>query len=680
MDRPPAKRKVGDDSQDFPRKKNGGGGGDAKLSFAERMMKKMGYSGSGGIGANLDGREAPIEVVQRPTRVGLGSLREKSTAQKLEERRVKENKGEVYVDSSEDERAKKRERKKKAVGSNSGSGRSTPARKLKFSVAEVEAEGLHVPSTLRGLITDMRGPQKQIAASDLRLGLNIVPAETEAARLAKNATRDLQAYAESYHDLSEESKTIQFQEQELSKQVKALELEIDTAKSVKDIAMKLSKMSALDDVLTELEAMPFEYRDEALIISVSHPLLRQALSNWDPLDEHTPQVIPQLLRIHAILETNKANRESVRKRTTTLYESLIFQLVLPRLREVLPCMTVQQHPSAIASLVKQLEPILPKFIANSIHNDLVNKVVRELQDFSPRTALKKKKQLPHTWVIPMLEVLPERLTRGLLDDARRKVRQMIELWPISSGPLPGLTLWKAVLPDFDKLLLHSLVPLLGAYLRSEFSVDPTDQDLSALTHVMSWFPLLPKSTSAAILIDGFFPPLLAILHQWLDNYEEVNYEEVGQFYIWWKEQTPQELNELPAIAAKWNEGLEMINRAIDGNLEAFGEEVEQPAPEATRPVDTPSKEPLRPKDAEEVTYKDIVESWCGEENLLLIPLREAHPTTGFPLFRITANAVGRGGVVVYMKGDVLYAAEKKDKSLWKPIGLGSELVDKAEGK
>lgn len=153
--------------------------------------------------------------------------------------------------------------------------------------------------------------------------------------------------------------------------------------------------------------------------------------------------------------------------------------------------------------------------------------------------------------------------------------------------------------------------------------------------------------------------------------------EIGQWYMWWKGVLPQQLNDLNQVA-------EMINRSIDGNLEAFGEDKEQPAPapEAARPVDTPSKEPPRRKEVGEamLSFKDIVEEWCGEENLLLIPLREAHGTTGLPLFRITANAVGRGGVVVYMKGDVLYAAEKKDKSVWRPIGLGSELVDKAEGK
>jgi tuftelin-interacting protein 11 len=76
----------------------------------------------------------------------------------------------------------------------------------------------------------------------------------------------------------------------------------------------------------------------------------------------------------------------------------------------------------------------------------------------------------------------------------------------------------------------------------------------------------------------------------------------------------------------------------------------------------------------------MVEEFCAEENLLLIPLREAHDQTGLPLFRITASATGRGGAVAYLKGDVLWVQNKKDKTMWEPTGLDEALTAKAEGK
>ena len=69
-----------------------------------------------------------------------------------------------------------------------------------------------------------------------------------------------------------------------------------------------------------------------------------------------------------------------------------------------------------------------------------------------------------------------------------------------------------------------------------------------------------------------------------------------------------------------------------------------------------------------------------EENLLLMPLREAHEVTGLPLFRITASAKGKGGVIVYLKGDVAWAQRKGEKGIFEPIGLGDGLIERAEGR
>ena len=50
------------------------------------------------------------------------------------------------------------------------------------------------------------------------------------------------------------------------------------------------------------------------------------------------------------------------------------------------------------------------------------------------------------------------------------------------------------------------------------------------------------------------------------------------------------------------------------------------------------------------------------------------------MFRITASATGKGGVVIYFKGDIIYAQNKKDKSVWEGVGLDDALVARAEGR
>jgi tuftelin-interacting protein 11 len=64
----------------------------------------------------------------------------------------------------------------------------------------------------------------------------------------------------------------------------------------------------------------------------------------------------------------------------------------------------------------------------------------------------------------------------------------------------------------------------------------------------------------------------------------------------------------------------------------------------------------------------------------MIPLREAHQTTGLPLFRITASATGKGGVVIFLKGDVVWARKRGENDVWEPIGLEEPLLKRAEGK
>jgi tuftelin-interacting protein 11 len=69
-----------------------------------------------------------------------------------------------------------------------------------------------------------------------------------------------------------------------------------------------------------------------------------------------------------------------------------------------------------------------------------------------------------------------------------------------------------------------------------------------------------------------------------------------------------------------------------------------------------------------------------QEDLTLVPLREAHQASGLPLFRITASATGKGGVVVYIKGDILWAQRKGEKGIFDPQALDETLVQRAEGK
>jgi tuftelin-interacting protein 11 len=259
--------------------------------------------------------------------------------------------------------------------------------------------------------------------------------------------------------------------------------------------------------------------------------------------------------------------------------------------------------------------------------------------------------------------------------------------------MPGLTPWTSVLGStLQHTLVKHMLPRLSKYLDTEFDVNPAEQDqtMPAFEAAVSWVPAFtnPKAMGQ-LLVASFFPKWLHTLHVWLTS-DSPDFAEVNEWLGWWEEQIPETLRNLPPITLEFGKALKMISQARQladdqrMNLpEVRAEKIELVKDEKRK---SHKKTPAKPAEQVlETSFKDIVESWCEDESLLLVPLREAHKSTGVPLFRITASATGKGGVVVYFKGNVLWARERRaavedgeHRESWRPIELGDALVKLAE--
>merc|ERR1711881_437436 len=110
--------------------------------------------------------------------------------------------------------------------------------------------------------------------------------------------------------------------------------------------------------------------------------------------------------------------------------------------------------------------LLPDFIYHNLVNHLiVSKLLLAIQNWNPRTALKRKSStpLPHIWLFPWLPFLSAHHTdptssTGLLTEVKRKIRVVLDTWDLSRGPLPGLSAWSSVLGSTlqDALVRHLL--------------------------------------------------------------------------------------------------------------------------------------------------------------------------------------------------------------------------------
>jgi tuftelin-interacting protein 11 len=705
-----------DGSQKSAKKNNGDTAGGKKMTFAEKMMAKMGHVQGQGLGKEGSGIVNPITVQLRPTKVGIGSVKEKTAQQIAEERRAAERRGEVYEDSEEEERqARKRRAKiKKDAGISSGPG--TPGGsgrvKQKYAVQDLENSGVHVPQGLKEIL-DATGKETKLLTSTVGLMRSGEIPTNANTKIAERARRDLEAYAEGFNALKEEEFTIAAQETQIQRELDGLESDLRRRNEVIAACKTLEEQDQWDPIISKLEELcidyPAEVQSSDVVVAAIHPLFRKEMLEWDPLQDALEPVAAYIRRVFPHLDADAQSLQvaqaqsgllhafaptKVRKRQTSAYESLIYLHWLPKVRSaIVNDSEFTQHPFHLISLIETWQPIIPKFVYRNIIETVVKKLLAIVQQWNARKALKHKNAESLAEVlIPWLPLLPPDQSdpasaSGLISDVKRKLRTLLDTADLDRGAKVSLEKFRPLVGAklYDRMLINHLLPRLANVLKTEFEVNPAEQDLQPLKQVLAYTPRFKLEVMGELINAHFFPKFQSTLHLWLTS-DGVDLTEVGAWFQWWREQLAQ-FDGVAIVEKQWNQALEMINTALDLGDRAKTDlplpqvESDSPMPGTPQPsTEAPREAQSAQKQVEELTFKDIVEAFCTEEDLLMIPLREAHGATGLSLYRITASATGKGGVVVYMKGDVLYAQNKKDKGVWEPVGLEDALARRAEGK
>ena len=638
----------------------------------------MGWTG-GGLGKEGEGIVNPIEVEIRPNRAGVafGGRREKTKQVRAEERRK------TGAPASSDEEEPVRA---PPVSSSAWKRKSKePKPSVVYRTYEEIVAEAAAPSV--GPILDATGHEvREVDSVAAALAKHPVPTSESAQlpelrhnlRLLCDGSRDaLEKLAREGAAHLDRARWLERDAHEAARRAATLDEERATLRSVLAAVTRLSEAApraeCLEDLAPFVEALLAAHTPATAALGLDEavagalvPVLRRVLVDWRPLE--APHAFTSTLAqwLPLLQRTEPSG-------VMTPFESVLWNVWMPKIRSTVTGMWDVHDPAAGIALVEAWRDVLPAFLYDNILEQLVlPKLQRAVQQWTPRDRVPL-----HVLLLPWLPVGGARMD-ALLAEARQQWRSALTAWRVPDGVPPELVHWKSVFPakDWEALLLEKVVPALSKALRTQFAINPAEQDMRTLEQVLAWRGILRESVLSRLLEAEFGAPFLRTLHQWLTQ-TELRFDEVAAWYTFWRQWFPPEVLRLAGVASVFMRALRLMNRALD--LGAHRDTLPLPDTQPTSRSEARA-EPRRPTAApppvlEDIAFRTVVEDHARQRDLFVLAQNRLEPITGLALLRVAPHIDGKHGVSFYLDDDVVFMATDRDE--YEPTSLAA-LLDRAQ--
>nr|ODN90675.1 hypothetical protein L203_01786 [Cryptococcus depauperatus CBS 7841] len=704
-----------------------------KSSFGARLLANMGWEAGKGLGVQEDGRAVPIAVGTHLKGKGIqkGIRTEDS---KREARRQ----GITMSDDEENKTHKRRAHKAKGlnlykakVEDNEGWKKQ---KKIKVKVEHKTYEqllaeaGEVAPTASIGLVLDARGGDLKEVQSFSSLSLSTWAPTSDAIKLPElrhNLRLIVDASNQDVIGMIKEGKKVHERRQWALREERFARDRVEEANNrisrlrqvqvlINDIRATAEQQLSSRDASLEPFAGSFnslinDYKDEYkslslddVVVGAISQVMRDALTDWQPFDI-TSDVLCSSLETWRIAYNlphgnqdelilfsagNERDDSTMDKkngdRVMTAWESFLWTSWLPKVRSAINNDWDPTDGNAAAQILLKWGSILPAFIRDNVLDQLVlPKIKAAIDQWDPRRSQVSLSVI----VFPWLPLLGTRVDE-IMELAKRRIRSVLRKWTVKDGVPEDLVRWKKTVyssNEWDKLILQFVLPKLGICLRDDFAINPRKQDMVPLkSWVLPWHELIRPSMFSHLLEAEFFPKWLSMLHVWLVQPNYVH-REVTDWYSWWKNQLPELVLQMPGVIHGFNIGVDLMQKALELGADASSK-LAKPSFKPLSSVQSiepskPSKITKKPRtqplsDVPEITFRNIVEQYAAEHDLVFFPIGKSHEKTGKPLFKVSKNVDGRGGVTVYVGDEAVYA-QMEDKE-YRAIML-DDMVKRAGG-